>query len=120
MPLTTQHLLNTIKAGDPYVVYRDVCKKAAEWAICGYMDEANHLLDVLWKFNNKDYDKDPRLNKAFQVMWQVSGTAPKTEIPFQYMDIEEIENDNLDYFLTSYGIPPIDDLQKPLSQTPVD
>jgi hypothetical protein len=116
----TKELLKTIQAGDPDIVNWDVCKKSAEWALCGYMDEANHLLDILWKYNSKHYDKDPRLNEGFQVMWEVSGTAPKTKIPFAFRDIEDIENENLDYFLMMYGIPPLEDLDKPLSLTSVD
>jgi hypothetical protein len=118
--MPSQKLLNTIKAGDPDVLYRDVFEKAAEWAICGYMDEANHLLDILWKFDSKDYDKDPRSKKGFQVMWQVSGNTPKTKIPFAFGDVEEIENDKLDYFLWKYGFPPLEDLYKPLSLTSPD
>jgi SMI1 / KNR4 family (SUKH-1) len=116
----TTELLKTIQAGDPDTVYWDVCKKAAVWALCGFMDEANHLLDVLWKYDRKNFDKDPRMNKGFQVMWEVSGTAPKTEIPFELGDIEKIEKENLDYFLKSYGTPVIEGLDKPLAETPVD
>jgi hypothetical protein len=121
MPLlNTQKLLKKIKAGDPETIYRNVCEKVAEWAICGYMDEANHLLDVLWKFNNKDYDKDPRYNEGFQVMWEVSGIAPKTEIPFSFIEMDDIEKKNLNYFLKAYGQPALKDLYKPLLQSSVD
>jgi|GEM_PF-5172793 len=116
----TGELLKTIQAGDLDVVYWDVCKKAAEWALCGYIDEANHLLDVLWKYDRKNYDKDPRINNGFQVMWEVSGTAPITEIPFELRDIEKIEKENMNYFLKPYGRPAFKDLDKPLDGTPVD
>jgi hypothetical protein len=112
--------LNTIKSGDPDVIYRDLCGKASEWAICGYIDEANHLLEILWKFNNKDYDKDPRYNEGFQVMWEESGRFPKTEIPFKFENTEYIEKKNLNYFLKSIGQPALEDLYKPLSQSSVD
>ena len=116
----TTELLKTKQAGDPDTVYWDVCKKAAEWALCGYIDEANHLLDVLWKYDRKNYDKDPRINNGFQVMWEVSGTAPITEIPFELRDIEKIEKENMNYFLKPYGRPAFKDLDKPLDGTPVD
>ncbi len=121
MPLSNTHkLLKTIKAGDPDTVYQDVCEKAAEWAICGYMDEANHLLEILWKFNNKDYDKDPRYKEGFQVMWEMSGITPKTEIPFSFVEINDIERKNLNYFLKPYGQPALKDLYKPLEHSSVD
>src|SRR5450432_2365557 len=116
----TQELLKTIRAVDLDTVYWDVCKKAAEWALCGYMDEANHLLDILWKYDRKNFEKDPRINKGFQVMWEVSGKTPKTEIPFEFSDIEKIEKENLNYFLKPYGRPGMEGLDKPLSGSPVD
>jgi hypothetical protein len=116
----TQKLLNSIRADDSDVVYRDICIKAAEWASCGFMSEANHLLDVLWQYDSKNFDKDRRINEGFQVMWKASGLAPKTKIPFELSDIKKIEKKNLDYFLKPYGMPAIDDLGKPLAETPVD
>ena len=102
-----EDVLRSIQAGDPDSIYRDVSNKAAEWAICGFIEEANDLLDILWRYDRKNFEKDPRTSKAFQFMWDVSGIMPRSGLPFEPGDLERMEKENLDYFLVQWGIPAI-------------
>lgn len=115
-----EDVLRSIQAGDPDSIYRDVSNKAAEWAICGFIEEANDLLDILWRYDRKNFEKDPRTSKAFQFMWDVSGIMPRSGLPFEPGDLERMEKENLDYFLVQWGIPAIKNLATPLSETEVD
>ena len=53
-------------------------------------------------------------------MWEMSGITQKTEIPFSFVEINDIERKNLNYFLKPYGQPALKDLYKPLEHSSVD
>ena len=88
-----KNLLQEIISGDIEWVYIHITQHAVEWAAAGFIEEANNLLDQLWKFNIS-HSRNLWLNdEGLQVMWEVSGKRPD-KIPFQMKDISEIEKEN--------------------------
>ena len=93
---STKGLLKQIVSDDIEWVYIHITEKAVEWAIAGFIDQANHLLERLWKFNIPHSGNLWLTDQGFQVLWQVSKKQP-AGIPFQFVDtskIPEIEEDN--------------------------
>jgi hypothetical protein len=48
---STKGLLKQISSDDIERIYMHISNKAVEWAIAGFIDEANYLLEKLWAFN---------------------------------------------------------------------
>jgi len=100
MARTTKGLLKEILSGDLETIYINITKKAAEWALGGFLEEANKLLTNLWQFipymeRRGDYE-------GFQVFWTVANKRPPT-IPFPERDITAIEAENMDNLFSSFS-----------------
>lgn len=90
---STKGLVKEILSDDIEWVYVHITNKAIEWSVAGFIDEANNLLEQLWKFN---IPHSPHLwlpDEGFQIIWQVSNKYP-ANIPFQFKEVSEIEGEN--------------------------
>ena len=93
---TTKGLLKQISSDDIEWVYVHITEKAVEWAIAGFIDEANRLLEQLWKFNIPHSGNLWLTDQGLEILWKVSNKRP-SNVPFQTIevsDIPKIEEDN--------------------------
>jgi hypothetical protein len=90
---STKGLLKSISSDDLEQVYISISHKAIEWAVAGFIDEANHLLNELWKYNIPHSGHLWLPDEGLQVMWTISGRQP-INIPFSFKNIIEIEEEN--------------------------
>ncbi len=90
---STKGLLKEILSDDIEWVYVNISDKAVEWAIAGFIDEANNLLEQLWKFKISHSENLWLPDEGVQIMWTVSNKIP-SGIPFEFKDIELIEQKN--------------------------
>ena len=90
---STKGLLKEILSDDIEWVYVHVTNKAVEWAVAGFIDEANNLLEQLWQFKISHSGHLWLPDEGLQIMWQISNKIP-ANIPFQFKEISEIENEN--------------------------
>lgn len=90
---STKGLLKEILSDDIEWVYVHITNKAIEWTVAGFVDEANQLLEQLWKFNIPHSGHLWLPDEGLQIMWQISNKFP-ANIPFQFKEISEIENEN--------------------------
>ena len=77
-------------------MYYHITEKAVEWAIAGFVEEANRLLEQLWQFNFTHSRNLWLTDQGFQILWQISKKQP-ANIPFQTIEVShipEIEKDN--------------------------
>lgn len=86
-------LIKEIKSEEIERVYINVTNKAVEWAVAGFIDEANLLLEKLWSFGTPHSGHLWVPDQGLLVMWQLSGKRPK-QIPFAEQDIAAIEKLN--------------------------
>jgi len=91
--IETGNLLKCIKAEDLDTVYDHITDKAAEWAVAGYLEHANNLLQDLWNLHAGDSGNVRRQLEGLRIMWELSNKFPST-IPFELRDIDEIEQEN--------------------------
>ena len=90
---STKGLLKEILSDDIEWVYVHISNKAIEWAIAGFIDEANNLLEQLWKFKIPHSGHLWLPDEGLQVLWTVSNKKP-SNIPFEFKDINQIEQEN--------------------------
>jgi hypothetical protein len=116
---STKGLLKEILSDDIEWVYVHITNKAIEWTVAGFIDEANQLLEQLWKFNLPHSENLWLPDEGLQIMWQVSNRQP-TNIPFQFKEVSEIEDENWSRnffpswhqsYTDSFIKKPIDDLE---------
>jgi hypothetical protein len=116
---STKGLLKEILSDDIEWVYVHITDKAIEWIVAGFIDEANQLLEQLWKFNIPHSENLWLPDEGLQIMWQVSNRQP-ANIPFQFKEVSEIENENWSRnffsswhqsYTNSFIKKPIDDLE---------
>jgi SMI1 / KNR4 family (SUKH-1) len=91
--IETKNLLKSIKSDELSNIYNHITDKAVEWAVAGYLDYANRLLQDLWTFHIGDNGNVRRQQEGLQIMWELSGKIP-TEIPFSFRNTVEIEKEN--------------------------
>jgi len=88
-----KELLKEIMLDDIEAVYISITNKAVEWAVAGFIEEANNLLENLWNFN---LTHSPNLwlnDEALQILWEITGLKPM-QPPFSFKKIESIESEN--------------------------
>lgn len=116
---STKGLLKEILSDDIEWVYVHITNKAIEWTVAGFIDEANQLLEQLWKFNIPHSGHLWLPDEGLQIMWQVSNRQP-ANIPFQFKEVSEIETENWsrnfypswhESYTNSFIKKPIDDLE---------
>lgn len=90
---STKGLLKQILSDDIEWVYVHISEKAIEWAIAGFVDEANNLLEKLWAFNIPHSGNLWLPDEGLQVLWTLSDKRP-VNIPFSFKDISQIEQEN--------------------------
>lgn len=95
------NLLKQIKSDDIEIVYRQVTETATIWALCGFVDQANKLLEKLWSFNLEHTGNTWLNDGGFQIVWHLTKKKPNN-IPFELQDIKEIEEENWDSHFTPY------------------
>ena len=100
--IETSNLLKSIKAEDLETVYWRITDKAAEWAVGGYLDYANQLLQDIWAFHSSDTGNVRRQLEGLQIMWELSGNKPPS-IPFAFRNVEEVEEENWGYLALGRG-----------------
>ncbi len=101
-------LIKQIQSDDIELVYRQVTDTATIWATCGFIDQANRLLEKLWSLK-LEHSRNTWLNdEGFQFFWAITGKKPN-QIPFPLKDIDSMQaenwqrhfmpywNDNVDY-----------------------
>ena len=87
------NLLKEIQSGELEWAYYYVTQKAVEWTICGFVNEGIKLLEILWSFGIEHTRNVWLPDEGLQIMWMVAGSQP-SQIPFQFKNVEEIENEN--------------------------
>lgn len=116
---STKGLLKEILSDDIEWVYVHITNKAIEWTVAGFIDEANQLLEQLWKFNIPHSGHLWLSDEGLQIMWQISNKQP-ANIPFQFKEVSEIETENWsrnfypswhESYTNTFIKKPIDDLQ---------
>ena len=90
---STKGLLKKILSDDIEWVYVHISDKAVEWAIAGFIDEANNLLEKLWAFNIPHSGHLWLPDEGLQVLWTLTNKQP-VNIPFSFKDISQIEEEN--------------------------
>jgi hypothetical protein len=90
---STKGLLKQISSDDIERIYMHISNKAVEWAIAGFIDEANYLLEKLWAFNIPHSGHLWLPDEGLQVLWTLSDKRP-VNIPFYFKDISKIEQEN--------------------------
>lgn len=90
---STKKLLKEILSDDIEWVYVHISSKAVEWAIAGFIDEANNLLEQLWEFKIPHSGHLWLPDEGLQVLWTLSDKRP-LNIPFGYKDLTKIEEEN--------------------------
>jgi cell wall assembly regulator SMI1 len=91
--LNTNSLLKEIQSGDLEEVYILVSNKAIEWALAGFIEDANLLLTRLWSYNLPHSGHLWLPDEGLQVMWEVTNTKP-VGIPFILKSVKDIETSN--------------------------
>ena len=97
--------LKKIQSVEDNWMYQDVTLAALHMATAGCLDEANDLLESLWK-HKWPHTKDVWLpDQSFEVLWYASGKRPET-VPFVQKSIDSIElahrRYGREYILDSY------------------
>ncbi|HVX49401.1 MAG TPA: SMI1/KNR4 family protein [Chitinophagaceae bacterium] len=92
---STVNLLKEIQSSEIETVYIHVTNKAVEWAVAGFIDTANRLLEKLWSFGTPHSGHLWVPDQGFIVMWRLSGKKP-ANVPFEEHDITQIEKINYD------------------------
>jgi len=90
---STKGLLKQILSDDLEWVYYHITEKAVEWSVAGFIDEANYLLEQLWRFDIPPSKNLWLPNQGLQILWLVSKKQP-ANIPFQFAEVSEIESEN--------------------------
>lgn len=96
-----EKLIKQIQSADIELVYRKVTDTATVWAICGFIDHANILLEKLWSLK-LEHSRHLWLNdEGFQIFWTITGKKPN-QIPFQLNDIDSMQAENWQRHFTPY------------------
>lgn len=90
---STKGLLKEIVSDDIESVYIRISNKAVEWAIAGFIDEANLLFEQLWKFGIPHSEDLWLPDEGLQILWEVSSKIPQ-HIPFEFKNLADIEERN--------------------------
>jgi hypothetical protein len=91
---STKALINEIQSDDIEQAFMRLTKKACEWAVSGFLSEANKLLEAQWSYEQEHSGHLWLPDEGFQVMWEVSNIIPSAKIPFDFKNIEDIESEN--------------------------
>jgi hypothetical protein len=87
-------VLKEIQSADIKSVYLMLTDIATQWAVCGFITQANHLLEKLWSFR-MEHGRDTWLkDEGFMVFWNLTDKTP-AYVPFEIKDIQAIEFENL-------------------------
>jgi hypothetical protein len=84
--------------------YMSVTKAALYIAIGGFIDDANRLLEGLWKQKIPHSRNTWLPDIGFEMLWHASGKRP-VNAPFPKADIDQLELSHRDYLISPYGIP---------------
>jgi hypothetical protein len=87
-------LINEIQSDDIEQAFMRLTNKACEWAVSGFISEANKLLEAQWSYELEHSGHLWLPDEGFQVMWEVSNIMPSAKIPFDFKNIEDIESEN--------------------------
>jgi hypothetical protein len=88
--------LKKIQSVEDSWMYQDVTLAALHMATAGCLDEANELLECLWK-HKWPHTEDVWLpDQSFEVLWFAAGKRPSTA-PFPQKSIDEIELAHREY-----------------------
>ena len=94
-------ILKQIKSYDIGLVYCQVTDIATSWALCGFVDEANALLEKLWSLNH-GHGRNTWLNdNAFDIVWSITNKAP-SKIPFVRKNVNEIQAEHWEHHFLPY------------------
>lgn len=86
-------LLKEIKSEEIERAYINTIDKAVEWAVAGFIDEANMLLEKIWSFGTPHSGHLWVQDQGLIVMWHLSGKRPGS-VPFEQQDIAAINHAN--------------------------
>ena len=86
-------LIKQIQSDDIESVYREITNTATIWAIAGFIDHANRLLEKLWSLK-LEHNRNTWLNdEGFQIVWHLTNKKPNN-IPFELKNINDIQTEN--------------------------
>ena len=86
-------LLKQIQSDDFEDVYQQVTETATIWAISGFLDHGNKLLEKLWSLKLEHSGDTWLEDEGFQFLWTLANRKPDN-IPFPLKDIEAMQADN--------------------------
>jgi hypothetical protein len=103
--MVNEETLRIIQSGTQKEMYLRVTSTALYMATGGYLDQANLLLNGLWK-HHLPHDKDAWLpDRAFMVLWNAAGKKPGF-IPFALINIDTLEkNQRAEHTLDKWAVP---------------
>src|ERR1700756_3914019 len=82
--------LRRIQSVEDNWMYYEVTRAALVMATAGHLEEANELLECLWKFKWPHSEDTWLPDQSFEVLWHASGNRPATA-PFAKKSIDAIE-----------------------------
>jgi hypothetical protein len=72
-----------------------IIERANEWAAAGFIEEANKLLESVWKYHLVNPKETQFVLRNFKILWELSGKRPQN-IREEIGTVEEIEQNNWD------------------------
>ncbi|MFK7972043.1 MAG: SMI1/KNR4 family protein [Bacteroidia bacterium] len=88
-----EQILSSIESSEIEAVRSIIMERASIWMICGFVQEANLLLELYWNLDatvdrNHFYDVG-----GLQIFWEMSNNYP-SNVPYELLPINEIESEN--------------------------
>lgn len=96
-------LLYRIRFEDPEKIYGMITAYTVKWALAGFLLEATHLLSELWKYKIPHSPSVFLADEGFQIQWEALHLTPPKNLPFEFKEISEIENENWSRFFYPFG-----------------
>ena len=93
--ITIEDHLKTIQSGTTEQLGYEIYDIAATWAAAGFIEQANQLLAIFWKYKTTDPNDFHNDNDGFRVLWALSGKQPDS-IPFELREVNTIVQNNWD------------------------
>jgi hypothetical protein len=86
-------LIKQIQSDDIDLIYQRVTDTATVWAVSGFIEEANRLLEKLWSLKIEHTGNTWLNDEGFQFLWTITGKKPDY-IPFQLQDLNTMQAEN--------------------------
>ncbi len=88
-----EKIIGIIESNDFEQISYSIIEKASIWMVCGFVSEANILLELFWNVDNSKYQNTFYSIGAFHVFWNLTNSKPQN-VPYELQAINEIEQEN--------------------------